>query len=212
MAQRTIHYLFGDIIAKHVPLADQQRFLLGSILPDAIESRDRDASHFKGRTDTHSYFDFDAFRNAYFDLMRQDDLYLGYYMHLVEDAFYRVFLFTGRLTMSRTPEEVRLLHNDYHILNSYIVQKYQIQNLLTDSISLGNEPIGNIAPFHIDRLLTELANDFEEQTNGSTVYLTETMLDEFMDTYLPLAIEEVKNVKSGFSTLSTSEYTWFRKK
>lgn len=211
MAQRTVHYLFADIIAKHVTLTNLQTFLLGSILPDAIEPCDRDASHFKVRTDTHTYFDFVAFRNAYFDLMLQDDLYLGYYMHLVEDAFYRVFLYTDRITLPRTPEEVSVLHNDYHILNSYIVKKYQIQNRLANPISLENEPIGNIAPFHIDAFLKELAHDFNEQTTGNTKYLTESMLDEFIETYLPLAIEEVKSIKNGFSTLSTSDFSWLRK-
>lgn len=210
MAQRTIHYLFGEIIASHVSLSDKQRFLLGSILPDAIEPRDRDASHFKVRTGTHTYFDFEAFRNAYFDLMLRDDLYLGYYIHLVEDAFYRVFLYTDRAVIPRTPEEVRVLHNDYHILNSYIVKKYQLQNKLTYPVSLEAEPIGSIAPFHIDTFLKELANDFTDQTKGSTVYLTESMLDEFVETYLPLAIDEVKSIKNGFSTLSTSDYSWLR--
>ena len=210
MAQRTIHYLFADNIAKHVTISDLHRFLLGSILPDAIEPRDRDASHFKIRSDTHTYFDFIAYRNAFFDLMLRDDLYLGYYMHLVEDAFYRVFLYTGRINMSRTPEEVKVLHNDYHILNSYIVKKYQLQNKLTYPVSLEAEPIGSIAPFHIDTFLKELANDFTEQTKGSTVYLTESMLDEFVETYLPLAIEEVKSIKNGFSTLSTRDYSWLR--
>ena len=131
-------------------------------------------------------------------------------MHLVEDAFYRVFLYTGRINMSRTPEEVKVLHNDYHILNSYIVKKYQLQNKLTYPVSLETEPIGSIAPFHIDTFLKELANDFTEQTKGSTVYLTESMLDEFVETYLPLAIEEVKSIKNGFSTLRTSDYSWLR--
>ena len=70
MAQRTIHYLFGEMISNQVELTDKKRFLLGSILPDAIEVCDRDKSHFKVKTDTHKYFDFEAYRNQYFDLMQ----------------------------------------------------------------------------------------------------------------------------------------------
>ena len=33
---------------------------------------------------------------------------------------------------------------------------------------------------------------------------------EFVETYLPLAIEEVKSIKNGFSTLRTSDYSWLR--
>ena len=32
MAQRTIHYLFGDMISKHVEIQDKARFLFGMIL------------------------------------------------------------------------------------------------------------------------------------------------------------------------------------
>ena len=208
MAQRTIHYLFGERIFHQVKLTDKKRFLLGSILPDAIEPAFRNASHFKVKTETHKYFDFEAFRNQYFDLMLHDDLYLGYYLHLVEDAFYRAFFYSDRFTMPRTREEVPILHNDYHILNSYIVQKYNIHNILGNSFSLENEPLCDIAPFLIDEFLCEMAYDFTEQTEGNTVFLTESMLDEYVGAYIPLAIEEVKSIKSGYSSLIAADYAW----
>lgn len=208
MAQRTIHYLFGEIISNEINLSDKKRFLVGSILPDAIEPAYRTASHFKIETNTHKYFDFEAFRNLHFDLIFQDDLYLGYYLHLVEDAFYRAFFYTDRFTMPRTREEVQILHRDYHILNSYIVKKYDIHNILGSSFSLKNEPLCDIAPFLVDEFLRELACDFTEQTKGNTVFLTESMLDEYIKTYIPLAIAEVKNIKSGSTILSVTDYAW----
>ncbi len=212
MAQRTIHYLFGEMIAGQVEIADQERFLLGSIMPDAIEACDRNKSHFKVKTDTYKFFDFEAYRNQYFEQMLQDDLYLGYYMHLVEDAFYRAMFYQDRFTMPRTKEEVVHLHNDYHILNCYIVKKYNIRNILRKNITLEHEPIGNIATFLIDEFLNEMSCDFTEQTEGNTVFLTESMLDEFVETYLPLAVEEVKNLKKGTSILRARDYTWPRKR
>lgn len=208
MAQRTIHYLFGVIISDQIKVADKQRFLVGTILPDAVEPFCRNASHFTVETDTHKYYDFEAFRNQYFDLMLHDDLYLGYYLHLVEDAFYRAYFYSDRFTMPRTREEVPILHNDYHILNYYIVQKYNIRNILGNSFSLENEPLCEIAPFLIEELLCEMADDFTEQTEGNTVFLTENMLDEYVKTYIPLAIEEVKNIKSGSPTLHATDYSW----
>jgi hypothetical protein len=208
MAQRTIHYLFGEMISKEIKLADKKRFLLGSILPDAIEPACRNASHFKIKTATHKYFDFEAFRNEYFNLMLHDDLYLGYYMHLVEDAFYRAFFYNNRFTMPRTREEVPILHNDYHILNSYIIQKYGIQNILGSTFSLEREPLCHIAPFTIDKFLGEMAYDFTEQTKGTTVFLTESMLDEYVNTYIPLAIAEVNRIKNRGSSLNATDYAW----
>lgn len=212
MAQRTIHYLFGELISRQIELTDKQRFLLGSIMPDAIEPCDRDKSHFKVRTDAYVFYDFDAYRNQYLELILQDDLYLGYYMHLVEDVCYRAFVYQDCFTMPRNSEEVKLLHNDYHILNSYIVSKYGICNMLHTEISLENEPIRNIAAFRICQLQDDLADDFSDSTEGSTVFLTERMLDEFMDKYFPLAVEEIKNLKNGISILRAHDYAWLRRR
>ena len=208
MAQRTVHYLFGEMISKEITLSDKKRFLLGCILPDAIEPACRTASHFKVETNTRKYFDFEAFRNQFFDLILRDDLYLGYYLHLVEDAFYRAFFYTDRFTMPRSREEVPILHKDYHILNSYIVKKYDIHNILGSSFSLKSEPLCDIATFLVDEFLRELACDFTEQTKGYTVFLTESMLDEYVNTYIPLAIEEVKSIKNGYSSLIATDYAW----
>ena len=208
MAQRTIHYLFGEMISRQVKLTDKKRFLLGSILPDAIDPACRNTSHFKVKTPTHKYFDFASFRNQYFDLMRHDDLYLGYYMHLVEDAFYRAFFYSDRFTMPRSKDEVPILHNDYHILNNYIVRKYQIHNILEGIFSLENEPLRHIATFRIDEFLREMAKDFTEQTEGTPVFLTADSLDEYVKIYLPLAVEEVKTIRNGSSILTPTDYSW----
>ena len=211
MAQRTIHYLFGEMIADAVGINDRERFLLGSVMPDAIDTKDRNASHFKARTETHDRFDFDAFRARYLDRMLQDDLYLGYYMHLVEDAFYRTFVYGDGYRMPKNMDEVKLLHNDYHILNAYIVEKYGIQNILHRNVLSADESLFETADFHLDAFLAEMANDFTERTTGSTVFLTESMLDEFVGKYLPPAVEEVRSLKSGKTFLKASDYAYRRR-
>ena len=212
MAQRTVHYLLGEMIFARAKLTDKKRFLLGSILPDAIDASWRNASHYKVNSDGCKYFDFAAFRNQYSDLILQDDLYLGYYMHLVEDAFYRAFFYNDRFTMPRTREEVPILHNDYHILNFCIVRKYNLHNILGKTFSLDSEPLCRIAPFLIDEFLDELACDFTEQTQGDPVFLTEGMLDEYVNTYLPLATQEVKSIKNGIFRLNPTDYAWAAKR
>ena len=208
MAQRTIHYLFGEIISSQVALSDTKRFLLGSILPDAIEASNRNISHFKVKTDTQKYFDFEAFRSKYSMQILQDDLYLGYYMHLVEDAFYRSFFYHNRFPMPHTREEVKMLHQDYHILNAYVVQKYQIQNILDSSFPLGSTPICNLTTFLIDDFLVELAKDFTEQIPGRTTFITEPMLEQFIAHFIPLATDECKSIRNGYSILKATDFAW----
>lgn len=207
MAQRTIHYLFGEKIIEQIDIRDRERFLLGSVLPDASAGQ-RDKAHFKVKTDTHAWFDLEEYRNHFLDRMRWDDLYLGYYMHLVEDAFYRQFFYQNRFARPGCPEEVRMLHEDYHILNFYVVQQYGIQNVLTREYDLTGEPISQIASFRVSEFLNEMAGDFSEATEGTTVFLTEAMLDEFVDTYLLLAVEEVKRVKAGEPLIKSQDYAW----
>jgi hypothetical protein len=207
MAQRTIHYLFGDLISQQTAITDKERFLLGSVLPDATAG-ERDRAHFKMKTDNLSWLDLEQYRNRFLARMRQDDLYLGYYMHLVEDAFYRQFFYRNRFSRPGCPEEVRLLHRDYHILNSYVVQKYGIQNILTGEYDLAKEPLSEIALFRTSDFLKEMAGDFTETTQGTTVFLTEAMLDVFVESYLPQAVEEVKRVKAGEPLLQSLDYAW----
>lgn len=199
MAQRTIHYLLGEIFSKHVKLKNKQRFLLGSVIPDAFaDVSDRNRTHFKQRMPelNKSYFDFDLFKEQYFDLIQADDLYLGYYMHLVEDAFYREYIYCGRFKMPCCNEEVAVLHNDYHILNNYIAEKYKLHNIIEKPADFHKEPICNIAAFRVDEFIDEMACDFTEKTSGKTTFVTESMLDEFIDTYAEKGLEELKSMQS----------------
>ena len=213
MAQRTIHYLFGQLIARELALKDRNRFLLGSVLPDAYADRgERDKTHFVRRDGAWRFFDFWAFKERYLPLMRRDDLYLGYYMHLVEDNFYRQFVFVGH-GISRaveSPEGVKRLHNDYHLLNAHIVKRYGLSYDLRLPADFAKEPIHDIAGFAAEAFLREMREDFVENPAGSTYYVSEAMLDEFTATYVPVAIEELRHVLHGETYLDPRDYMWAR--
>ncbi|MDE6749765.1 MAG: zinc dependent phospholipase C family protein [Lachnospiraceae bacterium] len=213
MAQRTIHYIFGEIFSKQIILKNKDRFLLGSVMPDAYaDVFDRDKTHYTTKTENQIFFDFCAFRDQYHELILKDDLYLGYYMHLVEDAFYRQFIYNERFKIPRTREEVTILHNDYHILNSYIVNKYNIHNTLKTPIDLGQEPICKIATSIINEFIEDMSYDFKEQTIGETHFLTENMVDEFIDKYVPLGLDELQHIQNGKYTLQALDYTWAKER
>ena len=208
MAQRSIHYLFGTILSEHIELKDKKRFLLGHIMPDAIERCDRAKSHFETWIGENEYYDFNKFREEYYDLMLQDDLYLGYYMHLVEDDFYREIIYKYRGGEPIMLEQVPTLHNDYNLLNSYIVEKYKIENILGTEFQANDERIFEIGSFRMDAFLKEMSYDFINKHEGKTVIVTEEMVDKFVETYIPLAIEEVQSVMSGEGILKAREFAW----
>ncbi len=212
MAQRTIHYLFGEILSKQVDIKNEKRFLIGSILPDAYYNPfDRDNTHYIVKTEKEVFIDFNKFRDQFFDLILTDDLYLGYYMHLVEDAFYRQFIYGSNYVMPINKDEVSLLHRDYHILNSYIVKKYNLQNILEPSVDIDSQAIHKIAKFTINDFIEDMSGDFTEQILGKTYFLTRDMVDEFVDRYISLARKEVESIKNGQFTLHAHDYTWPRK-
>lgn len=191
---------------------NRERFLGGSILLGAVEAPQKEMSHFKTNTDSHVCFDFEKFGYMFSDLILRDELYLGYYIHLVEDAFYRIFLYSNRFLMPANREEVSLLHNDYRILNGYVMKKYDLRNGLNGDISLDDEPLGKIAPFRLKEFVDDMARDFSEHCNGKTHFLTGNMLDEFVETYVPLAVEEIIHLKQGQSVLKAVDYAWPRKR
>ena len=212
MAQRTIHYLFAELLAKQVKLNDKRRFLLGSILPDAyVDVENRNATHFKAWRENGTCLDFQKFLNDYYELMQKDELYLGYYMHLVEDAFYRKFFYNEHNKMPKSMEDVKRLHMDYHILNRYIVNKYRLKNELSEMENCYQGEFDYIAEFRVPDFLVELNQDFLEDISGETFYITEVMVDEFVERYLPLAIKELESVKTGKSCLNVNDYTWIKK-
>ena len=177
-------------------------------MPDAYkELKDRDKTHFAHRTDG-TYFDFNLFREKFGRQMNEDDLYLGYYMHLVEDVLYRQFIHRDQFRVPSSSEEVLILHHDYHILNSYIVSKYNCQNILQDKINLDSEKIMEITEFRMDGFLDDLAGDFSEKIQGETVFITEKMLDQFIEEYVPIMLEELRAVKNGSTNLVAIDYKW----
>ena len=75
MAQRTIHYLFAEIISQQVEIEDKNRFLLGSVLPDAYcDVKNRDITHFMVREEHGKYVNFQVFFEKYYDKIKTDDL------------------------------------------------------------------------------------------------------------------------------------------
>lgn len=212
MAQRTIHYVYGELLLRECPVRDRKRFLLGSILPDAYcAHEERKLAHFTNRsTPGTMYFDFDAFRRRFGERMAADDLYLGYYMHLVEDNFYRVF-FRERVGVSidaQKPEQVARLHRDYTLLNAYIVKRYGVQNEVERPPDFEEEPINEIAHFDLDRFLREFAGDFTRQAEGETRFLTESLLDEFLERHLPQGLRELRTVQAGGRGLVARDMAW----
>ena len=212
MAQRTIHYLLGELLLRECPVRDRKRFLLGCILPDAFaDLSQRALTHFSNRRiPGYMYFDFDAFRERFGENMAEDDLYLGYYMHLLEDNFYRNF-FRERVGVAidnQKPEQVQRLHLDYTLLNACIVERFGLRNEVERPADFEAEPLAAIAHFDLDGFLREFAGDFSRRIAGETRYLTEAVLEEFLARYYEPCLRELRTVQRGGRGLIAKDMAW----
>ena len=62
----------------------------------------------------------ECFRDRYGKYMKKDDLYLGYYLHLIQDMLYRRVMYGEHGWNSSVPGNVEKLYRDYEILNEYV--------------------------------------------------------------------------------------------
>ena len=213
MAQRTIHYLIGEELIG-LGVRDVDRFRVGNLLPDAIEDLVfRDLTHYQVRIEQDGksarISDFERFRREFAPLVEADGLYLGYYMHLVEDACYRVFWSRARFAPRHmTRENVAVLHNDYHLLNAYIVRTRGLRDELVFPENFESEPINRIYPFLLRDFLGEAHGDFTENPQGTTHYLTEALLEEFLDGAAETCREALRRVLAGDEPMDPRRLTW----
>lgn len=90
MASSMIHLAIVQEMRKKVSFRDINRLFLGVILPDGAVAGN---SHLKKKIceNTRYTYDLEFFRDRYGKYMEKDDLYLGYYLHLIQDMLYRRF-------------------------------------------------------------------------------------------------------------------------
>ncbi len=155
MASSVIHYAITDELIRRRQFKDSLRLKLGSVLPDAGVGGN---SHMKITIDDghRKTYDFEGYRKMFGDLMKEDDLYLGYYLHLIQDVVFRHFVYDKHHWNPNIPGAVDRLHGDYAIGNRYLVKKYGLKNELIIPDGFGDEPINRICAFDTDWLVKSI--------------------------------------------------------
>ena len=213
MAQRTIHYLIGEALMDE-GVRDPARFRVGNLLPDAIDGlRWRSLTHYQvGRFDdgtTCRWSDFERYRREFAELVEKDDLYLGYYMHLVEDACYRLlWRDTGLREKIRTEADVALLHRDYHLLNAFIVRRWGIRDELVMPPDFAREPINRIYPFRLAAFLDEAHGDFTEDPSGEMTLISADFVERYVRDYLGVCRDALRRLREGRAPLDPRSMVW----
>ena len=119
MASSMIHLAIIQCIIVKTEFNNLDRLRLGVILPDGAVSGN---SHLKKMIceQTRVTYDLEFYREKYGKQMKTDELYLGYYLHLIQDIFYRRYVYSEHHFNSSIPENVERLHQDYENTNWFV--------------------------------------------------------------------------------------------
>lgn len=209
MASRVMHMAVTRILLDRETFKDPQGLLAGALLPDAPRpSENSRASHFKCDRGGRRTYDLAEFRCQYGNRLAEEGLYLGYYLHLIQDLDYRRLIYGKYNLRSRIRGQLERLYQDYSILNGYIIEKYQL--VCPPAFPTGIEEAAVCRQFGLDPqgLLASLQKDFESKSEGDTAFFSREMAEEYIQTVLTLCEKELESVKRGRPLLDPWALAW----
>ena len=210
MASRLMHLAVAEMLLKSEYISDPMRFRLGCILPDAkIDSALRDAPHFHRQLPNGLVTcGLKSFLELFGERCLSDDLYLGYYMHLIQDMVYRRYMYDLPHWDARIEENVRMLHADYRRLNHYIIETRLPSNNVTAPEGVKGEGINLMFEFDIERFLHELQLDFEIVAEGDFQVFTAAMAEDFFSLAYKACHQELKALREGLPIYDEEKMAW----
>lgn len=196
MASSIIHLAITNELIKQMEFKNPDRLKFGSIVADVGYNGN---SHLKiavdeGRKKT---YDLEKFREIFAEKLKSDDLYVGYYLHLVQDILYRHFVYEKYHWNPRIPGNVEKLHRDYAIGNYYVIQKYGLKNDIIVPTGFEKEDLNKICSYDADGLIEQMNLYFLPFEGDDTFFFTKEMADEFIDEAVVLCLQELTNLKNG---------------
>lgn len=170
MASRMMHLAISERVAEHFGL-DLMRFNLGNLLPDLHENtREAKAiSHFRierepyedSKDDEYQYYDYEQFLQKYENKI-YDDLYLGYYCHLIADELWIQKIYIKCMRDENRKKRIDQQNNYYHDysrLNQIIKEKYNLKM----NVVFEPSQISEIDDKKMPKLKTALEYDFKTE-------------------------------------------------
>lgn len=206
MASTIIHLAITDTVAKKIGVKDLTRLRLGSILPDCPIKKN--ASHLKVDDGEYVMFDLERFRKMFKDQLLSDPLYLGYYLHLVQDSLYRVFLYDRSGFNPRVEGNKERLYHDYAILNNYVVSKYGLTEDMVSEFDISGEPINDLDTLDVSKVVRETKDGFKPVVNDGLQVFTEDMLDSFMKQAEELCLKEAGHLNQEDMCIKNISLRW----
>ncbi len=202
-----MHLAVTSELAKRHTFKDLDRLKFGAVLPDAGENKKGHIGKKVCGNNKHVY-NFEFYREKYGELMKSDDLYLGYYLHLVQDIVYRHFVYDKHHWNPLIPGNVEKLHKDYSILNSYVVDKYKLTNDLKKPDNFDKEAINDICFFNTDWLIDSMNQYFVKAEDDDIFFFTKEMADEFIAEAVDACMQELDALEKDKGMINSYDVAW----
>ncbi|WP_049945694.1 tyrosine-protein phosphatase [Butyrivibrio sp. LC3010] len=210
MASSIIHLAVTNELTKRHTFNDEGRLKFGAILPDAGKGKASHLNKYVWGFNRKAY-DFELFRSKYGELMKTDDLYIGYYLHLVQDICYRHFVFDKYKWNPMIPGNVEKLHKDYSIINYYVVTQYGLSNDIEVPDKFEDELIASLCTYDIDGLMKSMADYFVPVPDDDIFFFTKEMADEYIAEAVELCLKELKALETGEGLIDSYDNAWDNK-
>lgn len=211
MASRIIHLAITNELSQQYEFSNIDRLYFGTIIPDGVSScQDYILSHFKLRisdTGKRSY-NLTEYKEKFGNLLKSDDLYFGYYLHLIQDLLYRHFMYDRYHWNPKPDGNIERLHDDYKQINAYVISKYGLHSDIHVPNGFASEKINEIADFEPDRFIQELKNDFERIEYKERFFFTDNMVDEYIQWAVEYCKKELAALENGSYYFDEYEWSW----
>ncbi len=211
MASRIIHLAITNELSQQYEFSNIDRLYFGTIIPDGVSScQEYILSHFKLRisdTGKRSY-NLTEYKEKFGNLLKVDDLYLGYYLHLIQDLLYRHFMYDRYHWNPKPDGNIERLHDDYKQINAYVISKYGLHSDIHVPNGFASEKINELADFEPDRFIQELKNDFERIEYKERFFFTDNMVDEYIQWAVEYCKKELAALENGSYYFDEYEWSW----
>ncbi len=207
MASSIIHLAVTSELAKRYDFSNIDRLKFGAILPDAGKGKAGHINKYIWGRNKKSY-DFELFRDKFGEQLKNDDLYLGYYLHLIQDICYRHFVYDKYKWDPRIPGNVQKLHKDYSIINYYVAEKYDLKNDIVAPIGFESEPINSLCEYDIHWLLESMSGYFQKVEDEDIFFFTKEMADEYIAEAVNLCSKELDALQNGGQLIESYDNAW----
>lgn len=203
MASSMIHFVIANRIMEQIDVKNKQRFILGSLVPDACSHEDGsyDTCHFWGQSSDGLLkgINWLLFKEKYSSKLQDDSIYLGYFCHLIEDAvwFYDIVdKYVRKYPRNIRGEYYAKGYRDYGRLNYILTRKYKLDvpSLVSYDIPFEEVPAKYIMP-HLEDFLKFFSTEKCDEEEFELYNLD--IIEKYIEKCMQLCVNEIALIQEG---------------